>query len=173
MANQSARTYKYMSNFSCIGADCEDSCCSGWNVTVDKSTFKKLKNSSNPEVVSGVKKYFKIQTEATNSYFASIQLDNKGHCPMLDSESMCSIQRKLDHSYLPRTCADFPRYYHRVADKSEVVGTLACPELARKEDAARNPAQRGHRPCRSASFGGLAARYRRISRQVDLQNGRS
>jgi lysine-N-methylase len=51
---------------------------------------------------------------------------------MLDAESMCSIQRKLDHRYLPRTCADFPRYYHRLVDKTEVLGTLGCPELARK-----------------------------------------
>jgi lysine-N-methylase len=132
MANQSANTFKYMSSFSCIGANCEDSCCSGWNVTVDKSTFKKLKNSPNSEVSSDVRKHFKIQTESTASYFASIQLDKNGQCPMLDAESMCSIQRKLDHSYLPRTCADFPRYYYRVADKTEVLGTLGCPELARK-----------------------------------------
>lgn len=132
MANQSANTFKYMSTFSCIGANCEDSCCSGWNVTVDKSTFKKLKNSPNSEVSSDVRKHFKIQTEATASYFASIQLDKNGQCPMLDAESMCSIQRKLDHSYLPRTCADFPRYYHVLADKTEVLGTLGCPELARK-----------------------------------------
>ena len=51
---------------------------------------------------------------------------------MLHAESMCSIHRKLDHSYLPRTCADFPRYCHSVTHKTEVLGTLSCPELAHK-----------------------------------------
>ncbi len=132
MAYQTAASPRYMANFSCIGADCEDSCCSGWNVTVDKSTLKKLRNSSNSDVASAVKKHIKISAASSPKAYGSIQLDAKGHCPMLDAESMCSIQRKLGHSFLPRTCADFPRYYFRVADKTEVSGTLACPELARK-----------------------------------------
>jgi len=132
MANQSASTFKFMSTFSCIGADCEDSCCSGWNVSVDKSTFKKLRNSSNSGVASAVRKHFKSSATPTSSSFASIKLDIHQQCPMLDAEKMCSIQSKLGHSYLPRTCADFPRYYFRLAEKNEVSGTLACPELARK-----------------------------------------
>ena len=132
MSNQTASAPQYMATFACIGNACEDSCCSGWNVTVDKSSYKRLKNSSNLEVSKAVKNHFKISTETTNQNFASIVLDSKGQCPMLDSESMCSIQRKLDHSYLPRTCADFPRYYFKIDKETSVLGTLACPELARK-----------------------------------------
>jgi lysine-N-methylase len=132
MANQSAISPQYLGNFTCIGSDCEDTCCSGWTVSVNKSAFKKLKNSSNLDVASSVKKHFKITAEPSDIAYASIQLAASGYCPLLDADSMCSIQRKLDHSFLPRTCADFPRYYFRVADKTEVLGTLACPELARK-----------------------------------------
>lgn len=132
MANQSATAPQYMATFSCIGAACEDSCCSGWNVTVDKASYKRLKNSSNIEISKAVKTFFKTTTETTNQNFASIELNSQGQCPMLDAESMCSIQRKLDHTYLPRTCADFPRYYFKIANETSVLGTLACPELARK-----------------------------------------
>lgn len=132
MANQSATAPQYMATFSCIGAACEDSCCSGWNVTVDKASYKRLKNSSDIQISKAVKTFFKTSTINSNHNFASIELDTKGHCPMLDSESMCSIQRKLDHTYLPRTCADFPRYYFKFAHETSVYGTLACPELARK-----------------------------------------
>ena len=32
---------KYMKNFECIGKDCIDSCCVGWNIQIDKNTYKK------------------------------------------------------------------------------------------------------------------------------------
>ena len=40
MANQSAISPQYLGNFTCIGSDCEDTCCSGWTVSVNKSAFK-------------------------------------------------------------------------------------------------------------------------------------
>jgi lysine-N-methylase len=132
MAHQTASAPNYMATFACIGAACEDSCCSGWNVTVDKAAYKKLKTSSSVDISKAVKTYFKISSKPSNHTFASIELDGKGQCPMLDSQSMCSIQTTLGNSYLPRTCADFPRYYFKLAKETTVLGTLACPELARK-----------------------------------------
>ena len=38
---------EYMLDFKCIGKDCIDSCCVGWNIEIDKKTFEKYKNSSN------------------------------------------------------------------------------------------------------------------------------
>ena len=34
---------EYMLDFRCIGKDCIDSCCVGWNIEIDKKTFKKYK----------------------------------------------------------------------------------------------------------------------------------
>jgi len=34
----------YFPEFSCLGASCEDTCCAGWKVTVDKTTFQKYRN---------------------------------------------------------------------------------------------------------------------------------
>ena len=38
----------YMKNFSCLGSTCEDTCCSGWTIDIDKKTYEFYEN--NPEV---------------------------------------------------------------------------------------------------------------------------
>ena len=34
---------EYYKQFQCIGGACEDTCCAGWNITVDKPTYQKYK----------------------------------------------------------------------------------------------------------------------------------
>ena len=41
---------KFVDRFSCIGSACEDTCCSGWQVTIDKKTFNAYKASKNPKL---------------------------------------------------------------------------------------------------------------------------
>ena len=31
---------KYLKEFKCIGGECEDSCCIGWDIDIDKITFR-------------------------------------------------------------------------------------------------------------------------------------
>lgn len=31
---------EYIEDFSCIGSACEDTCCAGWNITVEKKTYQ-------------------------------------------------------------------------------------------------------------------------------------
>ena len=33
---------RYMDRFGCIGPDCEDHCCWGWKVLVDKNTYENI-----------------------------------------------------------------------------------------------------------------------------------
>ena len=33
---------QYFKNFTCIGSDCEDSCCIGWRVDIDHNTYKNI-----------------------------------------------------------------------------------------------------------------------------------
>ena len=47
----------YMTNFKCIGTDCIDSCCTGFNIDIDKETYKKYINSSEKKINLISKKY--------------------------------------------------------------------------------------------------------------------
>ena len=37
-SNEIFLTPDYMLNFKCIGKDCIDSCCTGWNIEIDKDS---------------------------------------------------------------------------------------------------------------------------------------
>ena len=38
-------TPKYYNEFSCLGEKCEETCCQGWVISVDKNTFEKYESS--------------------------------------------------------------------------------------------------------------------------------
>ena len=38
--NIKMRYPRYFKEFKCIGGNCEDSCCIGWDIDIDKVTFK-------------------------------------------------------------------------------------------------------------------------------------
>jgi lysine-N-methylase len=40
---------RHFDAFRCIGSACEDTCCVGWLVHVDKPTYEKYRNCSEPE----------------------------------------------------------------------------------------------------------------------------
>ena len=43
MAGVQSVVPRYLAGFNCIGGECPDTCCAGWDVTVDKAQFKKLR----------------------------------------------------------------------------------------------------------------------------------
>ncbi|RNB53852.1 lysine-N-methylase [Brevibacillus gelatini] len=124
----------YMDKFQCIGSECEDTCCAGWMVTIDKATYKKYKKLSDPSLA---KKLDKIVTRnrknPTDSNYAkiSMEMDDCRRCPMLSAENLCEIQLKAGEDYLSKTCATYPRVTNIVNGNLEMCATLSCPEAAR------------------------------------------
>ena len=124
---QQSRQYE---QFRCSGAHCEDSCCSGWQVTVDRRTYDKYQNCSHPVLRPRLDEWIQIQPAAKNGdSFARIVL-NDSSCPFL-AEKLCSIQTELGEDHLGKTCATFPRIRNQVAGVVERSLDLSCPEAAR------------------------------------------
>jgi hypothetical protein len=46
----------FYSSFRCIGAACEDTCCEGWAVFVDKTTYHKYQTCSDSELSPKLKR---------------------------------------------------------------------------------------------------------------------
>lgn len=123
---------EYYNDFKCIGADCEDTCCAGWTVSVDKKSFQNYKQVKQPEMKERLRKNVKRNRQATDdSFYAKIALDDESRCTMLTSEGLCSIQLTLGEEYLCNTCAIYPRYLSKVGTVIEKSLTLSCPEAAR------------------------------------------
>lgn len=121
----------YMTEFSCIGSACEDTCCSGWAVTVDKDTYKKYKKMRGSLLKSKFEENVKRNRHNANDInYGKITMEN-GECSFLDEEKLCSIQVNHGSELLCNTCTVYPRTLHQVNGVVEKSATMSCPEAAR------------------------------------------
>ena len=120
----------YFDAFHCIGSACEDTCCVGWIVHVDKPTYDKYQNCSDPELGPSLRTLITINEKGSNDDdYAKIVFTEAG-CSFL-SEGLCSIQQRLGESYLSNMCATYPRVMNRVGEVLQRSLDLSCPEAAR------------------------------------------
>lgn len=121
----------YMEQFTCIGSQCEDTCCAGWQVAIDKATYKKY-NKVRSDLKPALDKHVKRNRSSKgDGDYAKIELASGFSCPMLNEEKLCSIQLKLGETYLSNICSTYPRVTNVVNGIFEKSATMSCPEAAR------------------------------------------
>ena len=123
---------KYAERFSCIGSACEDTCCAGWKVTIDKKTYKAYRQSTNQKLSERLESQVKrIRSEASESNYARMELiPETGECPMIE-DHLCSVQKELGEDKLSNTCFTYPRTSFEGGGIHQQALTLSCPEAAR------------------------------------------
>ena len=123
----------YFENFKCIGGKCEDSCCIGWNIDIDKVTFKRYFKVQDPEM----KRMFQKNIQNNERYssedidYGIVKLKKEKRCPFLDEENYCVIHSNLGEDYLSNVCKCFPRVTNKIDETYEMSLDVACPEAAR------------------------------------------
>ncbi len=124
---------KYMNTFKCIGGECEDNCCIGWDVDIDKNTYLKYKNVSQPQMKREFDKYIHINEDVYDDSvnYAFAVLNPNKECSFLNADRLCMIQKHLGESYLSNVCSSFPRMTHKIDSVVERSATPSCPEIAR------------------------------------------
>lgn len=124
---------EYVEKFKCIGGKCEDNCCIGWDIDVDKITFKKYHKVKDESMRKMFQKNVHNNEEFTNEAldYGRIKLNKQKRCPFLNEENYCLIQGKFGEDYLSSVCTQFPRVLNKVDDYYEMVLDLSCPEAAR------------------------------------------
>jgi lysine-N-methylase len=121
---------RHFDEFHCIGSECEDTCCAGWMVHVDKLTYDKYQACSDPEWGPILRSRTTANENAANNEdYATIVFDGAA-CGFL-SGGLCSMQQKLGESHMPNMCATYPRVMNRVGDVLHRSLDLSCPEAAR------------------------------------------
>jgi lysine-N-methylase len=121
---------QYTKAFQCIGSECEDTCCHGFAVAIDKVTY--LRYEGNAEFRPKLETHFaQIERNATDSAFARIRLTPEFNCPFLTPERLCGIQIKHGSEYLSEVCGSYPRTSRRIDGLIEKALYLSCPEAAR------------------------------------------
>lgn len=123
----------YIDKFQCIGGKCEDNCCIGWDIDIDKETFKKYHKVKDETMKKMFQKNVHNNKYCTNENldYGRIKLNKAKRCPFLDDENYCLIQGKFGEDYLSSVCTQFPRVLNKVDDHYEICLDSACPEAAR------------------------------------------
>jgi lysine-N-methylase len=133
MTTRLALAARYMTRFSCLGGDCEDTCCgAGWTVPVDEPTHRHLRvlAERDPRVQHWLSTG--VQRTPEGPDFARLVFGDDGTCSMLRPSGLCSLHAELGPDALSEVCATYPRYFNLVDDSLELFGTISCPEVARQ-----------------------------------------
>lgn len=124
---------QYFGRFRCLGAECEDTCCDGWGILIDRATFEKYQGEQtrNPLAPYGaLGELVEINPAGSSSAdYAKIRLSGT-RCPAL-ADGMCSVQQAHGEPWISDMCSSFPRIFNRVGAVTERSLHLSCPEAAR------------------------------------------
>lgn len=128
---------EYMKDFQCIADECEDTCCAGWTVTIDKPTYKqyKRKQKQSKEQRSFFQGKIDLNSNSKSSLdFGLMRMDEQGKCKFLNNENLCSIVLEYGPDELCQTCKVFPRSFsvYKKNEHQEMSLSTACPEATRK-----------------------------------------
>ena len=137
--------YPYAESFRCIGSACEDTCCQGWSVPIDRAAYEKYHSLPVSALRTLILQHIDtdaaqtpLRTEGNNGagstpadVFAKIRMNDANECPMLSKDRLCRIQAELGEGLLSHACATYPRIVLAAGGDEERALTLSCPEAAR------------------------------------------
>jgi len=121
---------EYFRHFRCLADACPNTCCEGWRVGIDKNTYGKYQQSSDPVLQPAFQHLITINPARTSDDHYATFATSGGRCSFL-SEGLCSIQKRLGETYLGAACASFPRVTNLVQGVLERSLDFSCPEAAR------------------------------------------
>jgi lysine-N-methylase len=125
----------YADRFQCIGSACEDTCCQGWSVPIDRAAWERYQSLPPSPLKVLLDTSLELAAPADGppkpESFAKIRMNAQNQCPLLTEDRLCRIQAQMGGGMLSHTCATYPRVLHAVGPVQEKALTLSCPEAAR------------------------------------------
>ena len=122
---------KYMEKFKCIGSECTDTCCAGWDINIDENSLERYKNSTGvlKRLVDG--KF--LVGDTTDDFFNAgyMILKDGSMCPFLNENMLCDIHGGVGEENLCITCKSYPRIFNIVDGIYEKSALASCEEICR------------------------------------------
>ena len=128
--NQNFLVPEYIKDFKCVGKNCIDSCCIGWDIAIDKKTCKKYEDSSNKEIKL-ISQKFLVKKDPKSNIAYSTLVNQNNCCPFLSEDKLCNAYNLLGKENLSISCSTYPRVIKKFDKVGFIAGTLSCPEIAR------------------------------------------
>ena len=121
---------RYADDFRCIASRCEENCCEGWGVYIDKATYKKYR--ATPALRRAAAEHIELVPGARDNFqYARMKFTAENRCPFLAADKLCSIQKQHGGEFLSKTCSRYPRALVRFDGSMQKALYLSCPEAAR------------------------------------------
>lgn len=124
----------YVLGFECIGGACEDSCCIGWDIDIDKITYRQYFRTKDMQMKKEFIKHV-YRNEGCDSEevdYGRVQIKESKWCPFLNENKLCRIYSTLGEDYLSNVCYSYPRVYNILNNVYELSLYMSCPEAVRK-----------------------------------------
>lgn len=113
----------YYPEFHCRAGECEDTCCAGWQIVIDRQSLRR---------------YRAYRGSFRRRLFLSVQWkkkilrqDGRKRCAFLNQENLCDLYTNLGADSLCRTCRLYPRHIEEYENVREISLSVSCPEAAR------------------------------------------
>lgn len=121
-----------MKEFSCVGPNCTDTCCAGWDVNIDEATFNKYENGSDNLKALVTDKYIRNNILDDSFNYGFMIIDEQNNCPFLNENMLCDIHGSCGEDNLSITCKRYPRVFNIIDDIYEKSGLPSCREVCNK-----------------------------------------
>lgn len=96
----------YYKEFTCIADKCEDTCCAGWKIVIDKKSLNKYKH------VKG--KFWFTMLKSVDWIRGIFRQDKEKRCAFLNDCNLCEMYANLGEKSLCKTCRLYPRHVEGV-----------------------------------------------------------
>lgn len=113
----------YYKQFSCTADRCEDTCCAGWQIVVDRNSLKKYRREKS--------RYLKNLIKNVNWLSGTFRQDKDRRCAFLNEDNLCDMYIHLGSASLCKTCRLYPRHIEEFEGVREITLSVSCPEVAR------------------------------------------
>lgn len=111
----------FVQAFQCLGADCEDTCCKGWGMQLDRR-HRELYEKKAPELLEAV-----TSGEAELIMKRDPETD---YCVKFEN-GLCGIHAEYGTDFLGDACHFYPRVTRKVGEEVVQTATMSCPEVVR------------------------------------------
>lgn len=112
----------YFNEFTCVAAECEDTCCAGWAIMIDDETLEKYK-----EYQGGFGNRLRNSIDWKEGCF----LQHEKRCAFLNERNLCDIHMEAGEHMLCDTCRNYPRHKEEFEGVREASLSLSCIEAAK------------------------------------------
>lgn len=111
--------------FHCIGSACTDTCCAGWEIDIDETSYEKYQG-----LTGAIRERLdrEIGEEEGTHFF---RLKEGRRCPLLNKDNLCDLFIEAGEEYLCDICTEHPRFYNWFGSDTEVGLGLCCEEAER------------------------------------------